>query len=107
MAIDDGTVFRLTDEPLPGHHDHRQRRQDPGLDGGVAADRVAVDAGVVRVGDRTVGDDGAGRAAVAGRCSRRWRRSWPPRNEDFPFMAWRDATVAGSVGPGGPDLVLR
>ena len=31
--------------PVPAHHDHRQRRDGPGLDGGVAADRVAAPAG--------------------------------------------------------------
>ena len=41
MVFDDGTVIAPGRGPVPAHHDDRQRRDDPGLDGGVAADRVA------------------------------------------------------------------
>ena len=41
MVFDDGTVMRLAEDRFLHHHDHRQRGDDPGLDGGVAADRVA------------------------------------------------------------------
>ena len=77
MVIDDGTVFRLGDAPLPGHHHHRQRGDGAGLDGGVAADRVAAAAGVVHLGHRAVGHHGRGRAPLprAGRV--RWPPVWP------------------------------
>ena len=40
--------------PVPGVHDHRRRRPHPGLDGGMAADRMAAPAGAAHLGDRAV-----------------------------------------------------
>ena len=72
MILDDGTVFRLGERPLPAHDNHRQCGENPGLAGGMAADRMATPAGGVHVGHRAVGDDGRGRTAfaAAGRCAR-------------------------------------
>ena len=47
------------------------------------------------------------RPPLARRARRRVRPAWTSRNEAFPFMTWRDTTVDGRAGAGGPDQLLR
>ena len=107
MVFDDGTVIRLADDRFLRDHDDRQRRRRPRLDGGVAADRVAGAARALHVGHRAVGHRrrSSGPRSRDGR-SPRSRPTSTSRNEAFPFMTWRDATVAGIAGPGLPDQLL-
>ncbi len=59
--------------PVPGADHHRRRRQNPGLDGGMAADRVAAPAGVLHLGHRAVGHLPGGRTPLPRRDRRRLR----------------------------------
>ena len=102
MVIDDGTVLRLAEDRFLVLHHHRRRGEDPRLDGGVAADRVAAPAGALHLGHRAVGHLPGGRPAVPRRDRRRLprrrrrptrrSRSWPggtPRSDGVPVRLAR------------------
>ena len=92
MVFDDGTVMRAGRGPLPRDHHHRQRRRRAGLDGGVAADRMARSCGCTARRSPSSGPPIAlVGPALARRRSARSRRTSTCRNDGFPFMTWRDA----------------
>ena len=108
MVFDDGTVDAPGRRPLPDDHHHRRRRHGAGLDGGVAADRVA---GPAASACTSVTEQWATIAVVGPTLARRAGADLRPtstsRNEAFPFMTWRDATRRrrarrGSAGSASP-----
>ena len=106
MVIDDGTVLRAGRGPLPRLHHHRRRGEDPRLDGGVAADRVAAAAGALHLGHRAVGHLPGRRPALP----RRHRRRLPRRRRlqgGVPVHDLAGHQPGRGAGPAGPDQLLR
>ncbi len=67
MVIDDGTVMRLAEDRFQIFTTTGGRSQDPRLDGGMAANRMAAFEGAAGLGDRTLGDIPRRRAEVTRR----------------------------------------
>ena len=92
--------------PVPGVHHHRRRRADPGLDGGMAADRVAAPAGAADLGHRAVAHlprrrapsraTSSARSSATSTSATRRSRSWPGATPPS------TACTSGSAGSASP-----